>query len=60
MMIQMHNEKSNAIGLDRDLEVVDVESRERNERNCKEESKKHVFQFCMTMRNFRTVMRNET
>ena len=32
-MIQMHNERSNAIDLDRDLEVVEVESRERNGRN---------------------------
>ena len=32
MMIQMHNERSNAIGLDRDLEVVEVESREGNGR----------------------------
>ena len=59
MMIQMHNERSNAIGLDRDLEVIEVESRERNERNCKEELKKHVFRFRMTMRNFHIVMRNE-
>ena len=34
-----------------------MESREINGRNCKEESKKHVFQFRMTMRKFRTVMR---
>ena len=37
-----------------------MESREKNERNCKEESKKHVFRFRMTMRNFHIVMRNET
>ena len=53
MMIRMHNERSNAIGLDWDLEVVEVESKEKNGRNDKKESEKDVFQF-------RIVMQNET
>ena len=51
MMIQMHNERSNAINLDQDLEVVEMESRERNERNCKEESEKHISRFHIVMPN---------
>ena len=39
MKIQMHNERSNAIGLDRDLEVIEVDSKERNGRNDKKERK---------------------
>ena len=45
MMIQMDNEISNAIGLDWDLEVVEVESRERNGRNDKKELKTMFFNF---------------
>ena len=62
MKIQMHNEISNAIGLDRDLEfdleVVEVDSKERNWRNDKKELKNYVFPFRMIMRKFRTIMRN--
>ena len=61
MKIQMHNEISNAIGLDRDLEfdleVVEVDSKERNGRNVKKELKNYVFPFHMIMRKFRN-MRN--
>ena len=49
MMIQMHNERSNAIGLDQDLEVVEVESKERNGRNDKKKLKTHVFQFAKNL-----------
>ena len=35
----MHNERSNAIGLDQDLEVVEVDSKERNGKNNKNELK---------------------
>ena len=59
MMIQMHNERSNAISLDWDLEVVEVKSKWRNERNCKKELKNHVFQFRMNIRKIRTVVQNE-
>ena len=59
MMIQMDNERSNAIGLDRDLEVVEVESRERNGRNGKMKLKNHVFQFHINTRKIRTVMQIE-
>ena len=45
MMIQMHNKRNNAIGLDQDLEVVEVESKERNGRNDKKKLKNHVFNF---------------
>ena len=62
MKIQMHNEISNAIGLDRDLEfdleVVEVDSKERNWRNDKKELKNYVFPFRMIMRKFHTIMRN--
>ena len=58
----MHNEISNAIGLDRDLEfdldMVEVDSKERNWRNDKKELKNYVFPFRMIMRKFRTIMRN--
>ena len=47
---------SNAIGLDRDLEVIEVDSKERNERNDKKELKNYVFPFCMIMRKFCTIM----
>ena len=43
MMIQMHNEISNAIGLDWDLEADEVESKERNGRNDKKELKTMFF-----------------
>ena len=39
----MHNERSNAIGLDQDLEVIEVDSKERNGRNDKKELKKLCF-----------------
>ena len=62
MKIQMHNEISNAIGLDRDLEfdldMVEVDSKERNWRNDKKELKNYVFPFRMIMRKFHTIMRN--
>ena len=51
MMILMHNERSNAIGLDQDSEVVEVESREGNERNDKRKLKNQIFPFRMTMKN---------
>ena len=51
MMIQMDNERSNAIGLDRDLKVVEVWSRERNGRNDKRKLKNKIFPFRMTMQN---------
>ena len=60
MMIQMHNEKSNAIGLDWDLEVVEVESKERKGRNDKKELKNYVFPFRMNIQKIRTIVRNET
>ena len=44
-MIQMHNERSNAIDLDQDLEVVEVESREGNEINDKKNLKIKYFHF---------------
>ena len=47
MKFQMHNEISNAIGLDMDLEVIEVLSKERNEKNNKNELKNYVFPFCM-------------
>ena len=59
MMIQMHNERGNAISLDWDLEVVEVESKWRNERNCKKKLKNHVFQFHINTRKIRTVMQIE-
>ena len=45
MKIQMHNERNNAIGLDRDLEVIEVDSKERNGRNDKKEWKIMYFRF---------------
>ena len=54
----MHNERRNAIGLDRDLEVIEVDSKERNGRNVKKELKNYVFPFRIIMRKFRTIMRN--
>ena len=44
-MIQMHSDRSNAIDLDRDLEVVEVESREGNEINDKRKLKIKYFHF---------------
>ena len=41
----MHNERSNAIDLDQDLEVVEVESREGNEINDKKNLKIKYFHF---------------
>ena len=58
MMIQMHNERSKAIGLDRDLEVVEVQSREINGENGKKELKNQVFSFRMNMRKIHTIVRN--
>ena len=55
MKIQMHDEISNAIGLDRELEVIEVDSKERND---KKELKNYIFPFCMIIRKFRTVMQN--
>ena len=52
MMIQMHNKRNNAIGLDQDLEVVEVESKERNGRNDKKKLKNHVFNFAWTCEKF--------
>ena len=60
MMIQMHNKRNNAIGLDQDLEVVEVESKERNGRNDKKELKNYVFPFRMNIQKIRTIVRNET
>ena len=60
MMIQMHNKRSNAIGLDWDLEVVEVESKEKNGRNDKKELKNYVFPFRMNIQKIRTIVRNET
>ena len=45
MKIQMHNERNNAIGLDRDLEVIEVDSKERSGRNDKKEWKIMYFHF---------------
>ena len=60
MMIRMHNERSNAIGLDWDLEVVEVESKEKNGRNDKKELKNYVFPFRMNKRKICKVVRNGT
>ena len=57
-MIQKHNERSKAIGLDRDLEVVEVQSREINGENGKKELKNQVFSFHMNMRKIHTIVRN--
>ena len=57
-MIQTHNERSNAIGLDWDLselEIVKVESKERNGRNDKGKLKNQMLQICMIMRKFRMI-----
>ena len=51
MMILMHNERSNAIGLDQDSEVVEVESREGNGKNDKGKLKNQMLQIRMTVRN---------
>ena len=60
MMIRMHNERSNAIGLDWDLEVVEVESKEKNGRNDKKKLKNYVFPFRMNKRKICKVVRNGT
>ena len=52
MMIQIHNERSNAIGLDRhlnELEVVKVESKEGNGRNDKGKLKNQMLYVRMIM-----------
>ena len=51
MMILMHNERSNAIGLDQDSEVVEVESEEGNKRNDKRKLKNQIFPFRIVMQN---------
>ena len=48
------------MGFGVDLEVVEVESKERNGRNDKKELKNYVFPFRMNMRKICTVVRNET
>ena len=52
MRIQTHNERSNAIGLDWDLEADEVESKERNGRNDKKELKTMFFHLTWTCKKF--------
>ena len=54
MMIQIHNERSNAIGLDRhlnELEVVKVESKQGNGINNKGKLKNQMLHIRMIVRN---------